>query len=84
MSEAEAARAEARRQLARIHSPDAWIAAMRIFARYAPDYLPIAAEHDELFVCVPHDSVSADDITALALLGWDPHEAGNFARHTSA
>ena len=66
------------------NSPAAWAESVSIFSRYAAAYLPVQAEHDELYVCVDPGRVSPEDKARLGKLGWDSNEAGTFLRHTSA
>ena len=56
-------------------SPAAWIESISIFARYAEregSYLPVYAEHEELFVCVAPEKVNENDRKRLEELGWQP------------
>lgn len=55
------------------------IQALQIFLKYGnPDY-PTHCEHDELFVCINPELVSAEDLVSLDLLGFRPNDVDGFS-----
>lgn len=55
------------------------IAAFQIFGKYSRDKYLIHCEHDEMYVCVPSEKVSPEDIESLRELGFPVDlSTGNF------